>query len=77
MIIIQIIIIVIIFIHIVGWAIINGLWYLFGQYKPTIGEMVLSFFLWEIGMVIIFLETINEKAKNVLSDFRCRTTKRS
>ena len=59
-------------IHIGGWIIINGVLYLFAQYPPTIGELVISFFLWEIGIIIIAWEMYNEKAKNALSDFRSK-----
>lgn len=67
--IIQIIILVIRIIHIVGWIVINGILYLFAQYPPTSGELLASFFLWEVGIIIIVWEMYNEKAKNALSNF--------
>ena len=57
-------------IHIAGWIIINGILYLFAQYPPISGELAISFFLWEVGIIIIAWEMYNEKAKNALSDFR-------
>ena len=57
-------------IHIAGWIVINGVLYLFAQYPPTTRELFVSFFLWEVGIIIIVWEMYNEKAKNALSDFR-------
>ena len=70
--IIQIIIIMLIGIHWAGWLVISGLLYLFAQYSLTFREVILIFFLWEVGIIIIVWEMYNEQAKNALSNLRSK-----
>ena len=61
-----------IFIHILGWLVISAILYLFTQYGLTLGEFILIFFLWEIGMLVITLENYNEAFRQIFSDYRSR-----
>jgi len=61
-----------IFIHILGWLAISAILYMFTQYGLSLGEFILIFFLWEIGMLVIALENYNEKIGQILSDCRNR-----
>lgn len=68
----QIFLITAIFIHILGWLAISAILYMFTQYGLSLGEFILIFFLWEIGILVITLENYNEKIGQILSDCRNR-----
>jgi len=61
-----------IFIHILGWLAISFILYMFTQYGLSLGEFILRFVLWEIGILVITLENYNEKIGQILSDCRNR-----
>ena len=68
----QIFLITAIFIHLLGWLAISAILYMFTQYGLSLGEFILIFFLWEIGILVITLENYNETFKKLLSNCRGR-----
>jgi len=61
--ILLVILIILSLIHIAGWLAISGILYLFAQYGITLGEFILIFFLWEIGIINIILEAFDAKLR--------------